>query len=329
MSVSILIPAYRGDYLSQAISSVLCQTHTDFELIISDDSSNSDVAVVVDSFKDGRITYSRTAGNQGAMKNIKTLWKKANREYVKFLFDDDFLMPMFVRTCLDTMSNTKNSFCFTNRLIVDQNGRVLAKPASVQENATAVVDGKMISQSVVAHIANGIGELSNVIINRGAGVCEADITEYRGYEISVLGDVSCYLNLTKRAPAIGIGQFLSAFRRHDKQNSSPAFNPRFSAGLFEWDLFARGEFESGYLTSENAEQACSRLASIYAEWRRIFPELTNFAEHLDQFRKKIILRDRAVLDDQFFRNWDEARSTIDDRVAARKLQRVAVESGSF
>ena len=46
-SVSILIPAFRPDWLDVAVASALAQTHNDFELLVSDDSAGDAVASVM------------------------------------------------------------------------------------------------------------------------------------------------------------------------------------------------------------------------------------------------------------------------------------------
>jgi len=46
--VSILMPVYNnGDYVAEAIESMLCQTFTDFELIVLDDCSTDHLCDVI------------------------------------------------------------------------------------------------------------------------------------------------------------------------------------------------------------------------------------------------------------------------------------------
>lgn len=48
--VTVAIPAYKPAHLSQAIASVLAQTFTDYELLISDDCPDDSVRAVVAQF---------------------------------------------------------------------------------------------------------------------------------------------------------------------------------------------------------------------------------------------------------------------------------------
>ena len=54
--VTVLMPAYNAEkYIGEAISSVLGQTFTDFELLIINDGSTDDTLNIIESFRDRRI----------------------------------------------------------------------------------------------------------------------------------------------------------------------------------------------------------------------------------------------------------------------------------
>ena len=55
--VSVAIPAYKSEYLSEAIVSVLNQTYSNLELIIVNDKSPEDIYNIVSKFSDKRIRY--------------------------------------------------------------------------------------------------------------------------------------------------------------------------------------------------------------------------------------------------------------------------------
>jgi glycosyltransferase involved in cell wall biosynthesis len=94
---SIAIPAYnRPAYLSQAIASVLAQTIDDFEVIVSDDCSTDDLAMVVASFRDSRIKYHRSATRQGAARNHQLSVELSRGDYVVNLHSDDLLLPSYL-----------------------------------------------------------------------------------------------------------------------------------------------------------------------------------------------------------------------------------------
>jgi len=96
MKFTIAIPAYKKEYLEEAIRSVLAQSFTDFELLILDDDSPNDLQSIVGKFNDKRIRYYRNGRNVGALNVVKN-WNKcldlAEGEYIICMGDDDCLCP--------------------------------------------------------------------------------------------------------------------------------------------------------------------------------------------------------------------------------------------
>jgi len=106
MKFSICIPTYnRPELIRIALSSALNQTVSAFEIVICDNSENSDTEAVVNSYSDFRIRYHRHEKNIGIAGNWNALLKMANGKYVKFLNDDDELLP----TCIEDIENAIQS----------------------------------------------------------------------------------------------------------------------------------------------------------------------------------------------------------------------------
>jgi len=101
--ISVLIPAYKAKYLSEAISSVLKQTYKDFELIIVNDNSPEDLTSIVNSFNDSRIKYyinKENIGSKDLVRNWNLCLSYATGEYFCLLCDDDFYEPTFLEEML-------------------------------------------------------------------------------------------------------------------------------------------------------------------------------------------------------------------------------------
>lgn len=97
MKFSVTIPAYKAQYLQEAIESVVSQTYTDWELIIVDDCSPEDLQSIVNPFLDDkRILYYRNKKNCGAL-NVVDNWNiclgYCTGDYVVCMGDDDRLLP--------------------------------------------------------------------------------------------------------------------------------------------------------------------------------------------------------------------------------------------
>lgn len=103
--VSIVMPAYNScDVIGQAICSVLCQTYSNWELLITDDGSTDMTADVVLSFFDDRITLLRQP-NQGVSAARNTAIDISRGEFITFLDADDALPPQSLESRVKLLQN--------------------------------------------------------------------------------------------------------------------------------------------------------------------------------------------------------------------------------
>ncbi|MBD2150274.1 glycosyltransferase family 2 protein [Pseudanabaena sp. FACHB-1277] len=105
--VSVGIPTYnRAATLVKAIESVLQQTYSNIELIISDNASTDETQSICEKFcnLDQRITYIRQEKNLGAANNFNTVLEFAKGEYFMWLGDDDWISSMYIEECIGILS---------------------------------------------------------------------------------------------------------------------------------------------------------------------------------------------------------------------------------
>ncbi|WP_413200159.1 glycosyltransferase family 2 protein [Nostoc piscinale] len=92
--VSVIVPTFnRANFLSRAISSILQQTFSNFELIIVDDGSTDNTAEVVKEFTDPRIKFLPLGKNYGGSYARNQGIKAASTELIAFLDSDDEWLP--------------------------------------------------------------------------------------------------------------------------------------------------------------------------------------------------------------------------------------------
>ena len=92
--ISVLVPTYNyARYLPQTIESILRQTHSNFELLISDDASTDGSAEIIRHYadRDSRIRFMIHPTNLGMVANWNWCLQQARGDYVKFVFGDDLL----------------------------------------------------------------------------------------------------------------------------------------------------------------------------------------------------------------------------------------------
>ena len=92
---SILIANYNnGEYLQEAIDSVLAQTYTDWEVILVDDKSTDDSQTIYDKYaSDARFHIYYNDKNRGCGYTKRRCAELANGELCGFLDPDDALLP--------------------------------------------------------------------------------------------------------------------------------------------------------------------------------------------------------------------------------------------
>ena len=94
--VSIITPLYNSaDYIASTIESVLAQTYTDWEMLITDDCSTDDGASIVERYaaNDSRIRLLKLDSNGGPGMARNNSLKAANGRYIAVLDSDDRWAP--------------------------------------------------------------------------------------------------------------------------------------------------------------------------------------------------------------------------------------------
>lgn len=150
-SVSIAIRAFRRRWLSDAIASVLAQTHRDLELVIYDDAG--DLQALATATGDPRIRYHRADAPRTASGRFLAAFALCRGEYVGLLDDDDAYAPDFVArlaAALDADSAAGAAFCRTTWEVDGARAQpVDPRPAGRQPDAATAMlrDGWTISPS--------------------------------------------------------------------------------------------------------------------------------------------------------------------------------------
>lgn len=90
--VSICIPAYkRADFLKRLLDSISIQTYKDFEVIVTDDSSDESVAGLIRQYQDSfTIHYYKNTNALGTPANWNAAIRLARGEWIKLMHDDDW-----------------------------------------------------------------------------------------------------------------------------------------------------------------------------------------------------------------------------------------------
>lgn len=108
--VSIGMPVYNGEpFIHEALDSLLAQTFTDFELIISDNASTDGTEAICREYaaRDPRIRYVRQGENRGAAANFQFVLDEAVGEYFMWAAADDKIDPVFINSLCQILDGDK------------------------------------------------------------------------------------------------------------------------------------------------------------------------------------------------------------------------------
>lgn len=125
-TVSIGMPVRNGlPYLTEALDSLLAQTHDDFELIVSDNASDDGTTEICAEYArhDSRIRFTRNKENLGGAANFNRVFNEARGRYFKWAAADDVCLPRFLERCIETLEMDANVvLCYPQAVRIDERG---------------------------------------------------------------------------------------------------------------------------------------------------------------------------------------------------------------
>ena len=129
--VSIGMPVYNGArFMRATLDSLLAQTFTDFELIISDNASTDATEAICRSYAemDKRIRYIRQPENMGATYNWRFVAAIAKGTYFKWASSNDRCDPTLIEKCLGALQGDSGLvLAYPRTVLIDDNDVILEK----------------------------------------------------------------------------------------------------------------------------------------------------------------------------------------------------------
>jgi glycosyltransferase involved in cell wall biosynthesis len=104
--ISIGLPVFNGEqFLEAAVNSILGQTLTDFELLISDNASTDSTGEICRAFqaRDSRIRYNCNESNIGGANNYNLTFSMSQGSYFCWAAHDDMYAPRFLAKCAEVL----------------------------------------------------------------------------------------------------------------------------------------------------------------------------------------------------------------------------------
>ncbi len=106
-NVSIIIPVFnqKHDFLRRCIASVISQSNSNFELIVSDNHSTNECQRVIAEFSDSRIRLISPPQHLSMAHHFAFASFQAKGQYISFLPSDDWVEPNWLEEMLNTLND--------------------------------------------------------------------------------------------------------------------------------------------------------------------------------------------------------------------------------
>jgi glycosyltransferase involved in cell wall biosynthesis len=218
---SVCFPTYNGAaYLDEAIRSVLAQTFTDFELIIVDDQSTDDSAIIARSFDDPRIAFYQNPTRLGLVENWNRCLELAQGEYICIFHQDDVMLPHNLAAKVEALNQHPTAgLVYSDVYLIDVDGQKLAET--------------WFYPTTPAHdfVESGLKFFERLLLGDNLVACPSMVVRREGYEKSgrfdprfrFTSDLNMWLRLLLGYDIVYLAQPLMKYRWH-RGNESHNFS---------------------------------------------------------------------------------------------------------
>ncbi|HET6467693.1 MAG TPA: glycosyltransferase family 2 protein [Geminicoccaceae bacterium] len=154
-SVTIGLPAYNGGkYLATCLESILAQTYTDLEVVISDDASTDHTEEICRHYAalDRRVRYHRNRDRLGGAPNFNRVFELASGRYFKWAAQDDLIAPDFLARSVAALEADPGAvLCRTWVGVIDEHGDRIGQFQSPLERAAGDDPAERFGCAILRH----------------------------------------------------------------------------------------------------------------------------------------------------------------------------------
>jgi len=208
--VSVVVPAYNSvAFIDATMRSILGQTFTDFELLVSDHTSTDGTWEALQPFAaDPRVRLSRFAPGGGGPANWNAVTDLATGEFVKLVCGDDVLAPESLAEQVAALDACPTAVMVaSHRDVIDAAGTLVLRRRGLA-GLRGEIPGADAIRATVAAGTNIFGEPASVLFRR------AVLVDAGGWDgrYPYLIDQATYFAVLSRGKLVAVPRSLSAFR---------------------------------------------------------------------------------------------------------------------
>ena len=212
--ISVIIPCYNdGNYLHEAIESILVQSYKNVEIIVVDDGSTDNTKLVVEKFPQTTYIYQ---ANQGVSSARNTGIVASSGDYICFLDADDWLLPQALETNLQIIEGNKECAFVSGGYIsvhmhYPYSAYVLPERLNIAERFTVTDPRIAITKDHYQNFLKGnyIGMHATVLYRRWV------FDEFK-FDTALTGceDYDLFLKISRKYPVLDHAVPIAAYRFH-------------------------------------------------------------------------------------------------------------------
>jgi glycosyltransferase involved in cell wall biosynthesis len=293
--VSIIMPVFNCEqYINQALDSILCQSHNDYELIIVNDGSNDNTFSILASHKDYRIILINE-GHHGLVSALNRGLHRAKGKYIAIMHGDDIASADRLQIQIQTLEKYPEiGILGSSCQLIDETGRYLGLrnwPTTDLE-----LRWESLLQCPFAH--------PSVMLRRE--VVKKNNLTYNHSFVSV-EDYELWTRIFQYTSGMNLRKPLLHYRIHTDSISSRSKNTQIDLHdqvsfrtirryLPECDVtindvrLLRALFVGGRSSVPDLHSQCIRLSDIYLNMLDSFSATHRYKPELKRLRSKVALR---------------------------------------
>jgi hypothetical protein len=289
MDITVLVPAYKSQYLGQLLLALQAQTRPPKRVLVSDDSPDRAFLRALES-PSARAAFPALkievidGPRQGAWANFRHLLQhyRGETEFFQFQLDDDIPYPTFYERHAEAHALGHSRCAVSRRWTANDAGQPLTSlpvpaPIAGQLQRVFTLSHDLLFSQVVPFTNNWLGEFSNATF-RASMREELLSTRIDGISYTGLEDIGAFLAASRSEPILFINEHLGYFRSSEGQNTAQPQGRIFKLGLLAWIALALVGRRLGYLSAEQCTAVATRMgAAVLQHYASVDPAMCEVA----------------------------------------------------
>jgi glycosyltransferase involved in cell wall biosynthesis len=188
--VSVGMPAYNSSsWIEMAISSILGQTFSDLELIISDNASTDGTYEICERLarRDSRVRLLRNPVNIGANRNYLAVLDAARAPYFKWATSSDWCAPTFLERCIAALEREPRAVLACPRTLAFEDSPATGLPVPANLDLSSAESAERFIELLSKP---GLNNAVNGVIRRAALLRASRLGVYMGADIVLMAELA-------------------------------------------------------------------------------------------------------------------------------------------